>query len=91
MKLQNKTGKEFKGEVSSGRFPPYIHYKLLYTSPQEKRLQPSLMMVDLKGSNENVKLSFDIMEEACKYVHDMCMHAMLCLRCVHFSMHICHL
>ena len=68
MKLKNKTHEEFEGEVNSGRFPPFVRYKLLYTSPQERRTQPSLMMVDLKGSNENLRLSFDIMEEACKYV-----------------------
>ena len=68
MKLKNKTQEEFEGEVNSGRFPPYVRYKLLYTSPQERRPQPSLMMVDLKGTNENLKLSFDIMEEASKFV-----------------------
>ena len=67
LKLKNMSKQEFDGEVSSGRFPPYIHYKVLYTSPQERRVQPSLMKVDLKGTNENPKLSFRIMQEACKF------------------------
>ena len=78
MKLKNKTHEEFEGEVNSGRFPPFVRYKLLYTSPQERRTQPSLMMVDLKGSNENLRLSFDIMEEACKYVC-VCVCACVCV------------
>ena len=67
MKLKHKSKEEFEGEVGSERFPPYIHYKILYTSPQESRLQPFLMKVDLKGTNENLKLSFYIMQEACKF------------------------
>ena len=83
MKLKHKSKEEFEGEVGSGRFPPYIHYKVLYTSPQERRLQPSLMKVDLKGTNENLKLSFRIMQEACKsYGSCVCV-------CVCVSMHSC--
>ena len=67
MKLKNKSKEEFEGEVSSGRFPPYIHYKIVYTSPEERRLQPGLMKVDMKGTNENLKLSCDIMEEVCTF------------------------
>ena len=67
LKLKHKSKEQFEGEVGSGRFPPYIHYKILYTSPQESRLQPYLMKVDLKGTNENLKLSFCIMQGACKF------------------------
>ena len=81
MKLKDKSKEQFKGEVGSGRFPPYIHYKVLYTSPQESRLQPYLMKVDLKGTNENLKLSFAIMQEACKFY--------TWLVCVCASMHSC--
>lgn len=82
LKLKNKTREELKGEVNSGRFPPYVHYKPLYTLPQEKRPQPSLMMVDLKGTNENLKLSFNIMEEACKfcmYMTRVCVRVYVCI------------
>ena len=80
MKLKHKSKKEFEGEVGSGRFPPYIHYKVLYTSPQERRLQPSLMKVDLKGTNENLKLSFRIMQEACtvSLIHGSCVCVCVC-------------
>ena len=67
MKLKHKSKEEFEGEVGSERFPPYIHYKVLYTLSHERRLQPYLMKVDLKGTNENLKLSFGIMQEACKF------------------------
>ena len=59
--------KKLEREISSERFPPYIQYKVLYTSPHERRLQPYLMKVDLKGTNENLKLSFGIMQEECKF------------------------
>ena len=67
MKLKNKSKEEFEDEVSSGRFPPYIHYKIVYTSPEERRPQPALMKVDMKGTNEDLKLSCEIMEEVCKF------------------------
>ena len=67
MKLKNKSKEHFKGEISSGRFPPYIIYKVVYTSPEQRRLQPALMRVDLEGTDKHLKLSFDIMEEACKF------------------------
>ena len=40
------------------------------------------MMVDLKGSNENLRLSFDIMEEACKYVRVCVCVVCVCVCCV---------
>ena len=67
MKLKNKSKEEFEGEVSSGRFPPYIHYKIVYTSSKDKRPQRGLMKVDMKGTNENLILSCDIMEEVCTF------------------------
>ena len=83
MKLKHKSKEEFEGEVGSERFPPYIHYKVLYTSSHERRLQPYLMKVDLKGTNENLKLSFRIMQEACKF------YTWLVCVCVCVRMHSC--
>lgn len=68
LKLKNKSKTEFEGEVNSGRFPPYICYKILYTSPEENRLQPALLKIDIHGTNKNLTVSCEIMEEACTRV-----------------------
>ena len=89
MKLKDKTCEEFEGELSSGRFPPYIHYRFVYNSPQEERPRPSFMTVDLKGSNENLRLCFDIMAGACKFsTWLVCVCVCVCL-CVCLCMCVC--
>ena len=48
--------KDIEGEINSGRFPPCILYQIIYTSPEERRVKPAMMKVDVYGAD--VPLSF---------------------------------
>ena len=50
-------------EVSSGRFPPCLCYKILYTSPEERRVRPALLKVDLQGADVRLTFSCTLKEE----------------------------
>ena len=72
MKLKTKSKQDFEKEVSTGCFLPNLAYNVVYTSPEERRLQPALMNMELKRANENLRLSVDIMEEACTRMFHVC-------------------
>ena len=61
-----KSNDEIEREVISGRFPPCILYKIIYSSPEEKRTRPALLKVDLNGANVPLFFSCRIKEEMCE-------------------------
>ena len=67
-----KSNAEVEKEVTSGRFPPCILYKIIYTSPEENRLKPAMMKVELHGAN--VPLVF-----CCRVKEEMSECACLCV------------
>lgn len=56
-------------EITNGRFPPCFLYKILYTSPEEKRIRPNLMLVHVHGANVSLVFSCRVQEELCECVH----------------------
>ena len=61
-----KSKDEVEQGVISGRFPPCILYKIIYSSPEEKRTRPALLKVDLNGANISLSFSCRVMEEMCE-------------------------
>lgn len=61
-----KSNDEIEREVINGRFPPCILYKIIYSSPEEKRTRPALLKVMLNGANVSLAFSCRIMEEMCE-------------------------
>lgn len=57
---------ELDKEVTSGRFPPCILYKILYTGSEESRVKSALMMVDVDGANVPLVFSCRVKEEMCE-------------------------
>ena len=66
-----KTKEEINGEVNNGRYPPCILYKIIFTSPEEKRVKPALVQVVLHGANPPLSFCCRIQEEMCECV-DKC-------------------
>ena len=58
-----KSKSEIEEAVSSGRSPPCILYKILYTSPEEQRVKPALLTVALCGDHLELRFNCRIMEE----------------------------
>ena len=56
-------------EVSNGRFPPCLCYMILYTSPEERRVKPSLLKVDLLGADVPLTFSCKLKEEPSECVY----------------------
>ena len=57
-----KSNDEIEREVISGRFPPCILYKIIYSSPEEKRIRPALLKVYLNGAHVSLSFSCRIKE-----------------------------
>ena len=66
----DKSLKDLDREITTGHFPPCFLYKILYSCPEELRVKPAWMMVDVDGAN--VPLSFSCRvkerEEMCECV-----------------------
>ena len=61
-----KSKGEVDREVKSGRFPPCILYKIVYTGPEENRVKSAVINVVLKGANVPLSFSCTIKEEMCE-------------------------
>ena len=48
---QGKSKAALKREVNSGRFPPYVCYKILYSLPEERQAMPIFLKVELHGAD----------------------------------------
>ena len=59
---------EFEKEMNSGRFPPCIRYKIIFSSPEEMRVKPTLVIVHLRGANVPLTFSCRIKEQASECV-----------------------
>ena len=55
-----------KREVNSGRFPPYICYHILYCLPEERRVMPTFLKVDLHGANKSLTFSCKFNKVECE-------------------------
>ena len=53
---EGKSKYALKQEVSSGRYPPCVCYKVIHSSPEEKRVMTAFLKVDLVGAD--VPLTF---------------------------------
>lgn len=58
-----KSNEEVDAEVASGRFPPCILYKIIYTGPEEMRVNTALMKVDLHGADVPITFSCRVKAE----------------------------
>ena len=56
-------------EVSSGRFPPCLCYMIQYTSPEEMRVKPALLKVDLLGADVRLTFNCTLKEEPSECVY----------------------
>ena len=79
---KGKSKSDMEQEVNSGRFPPCLCYKILFTSPEENRVRPALLKVDLLGASVRLTFSCRLREEPSKFVH-IC----LCCVCAHYHHH----
>ena len=60
---KGKTKSKQAEEVAKGRFPPCITYKIVYTSPEERRVKPAMMKVALDGADVPLIFSCRVKEE----------------------------
>ena len=54
--LKGKSKAAIDQEVIIGLFPPHVCYKILYGIPEERRVMPAFLKVDLHGAD--VPLTF---------------------------------
>ena len=83
---KGKSDSEMEQEVNSGRFPPCLCYKILYTSPEERRVIPVLLKVDLLGANVPLTFSCAFKEEPSE-----CVCICLCMQCVYAYLYMYYL
>ena len=86
-----KSKDEVEQDVISGRFPPCILYQIISSSPEENRIRPALLKVDLNGADVPLVFNCRIKEEMCGC---MCVHLCVCAcacacACVHMCVHVC--
>ena len=63
-----KSEPDIEEEVSSERFPPCFCAKILYTSPEEKRVTPALLQVNLLDADVNLTFSCTFKEEPSEWL-----------------------
>ena len=83
-----KSAQELEREVTSGRFPPSILIKVIYTSPEEKRKGTALMMVDVNGASVPLSFSCRVKEEVCES-ECICCQVYLCVCSVASVVRVC--
>ena len=84
-----KSKDEVEQEVISGRFPPCILYKIIYSSPEEKRIRPALLKVDLNGADVPLFFSCRI-KEMCECMFCLCVCVCVRVRvCVRACVRAC--
>ena len=87
---KRKSKSDMEKAVNSGRFPPCLCYKILFTSPEERRVRPALLKVNLLGADVDLTFSCTFKEEPRKWIH-----IRLCCVCVyvhylhHFVLDVC--
>lgn len=54
-------------KVQNGWFPPYIVYKIIYNSAEEKRVKPALVKVALHGADVHLSFSCRIKEQMSEF------------------------
>ena len=64
---EGKSKAALKREVNSGRFPPSICYQILYSLPEERRVVPSFLKVDLHGADVPLTFSCRFNEAESEY------------------------
>ena len=82
---KGKSNAYMKREVNSGRFPPSVCYKILYSIPEEKRVTPGFLKVDLLGADVPVTFScrFKEAESKCPGLCAVwCVCVCVCVVCV---------
>lgn len=83
-----KSKAHVKREVNSGRFPPYICHQILYNVPEERRVKPAFLQVDLIGAD--VPLTFICrFKEAKSGCPDLyCCGVHMCVHYPHVCIHL---
>ena len=80
---EGKSKAALKREVNSGRFPPYICYQILYSLPEERRVKPTFLKVDLHGTNKPLTFICRFKEAECEcpgfYLLLVCMYVRTCI------------
>ena len=85
---KGKSNSKMEEEVNNGRFPPCLCYKILYTSPEERRVIPVLLKVDLLGADVPLTFSCAFKEEPSEcvcvclcsvYAYFACLYILFCL------------
>ena len=59
----DKSTEDLEMEVTSGRYPPCILCKILYTGAEEKRVTHALMKIHVDGANVPLVFSCRVKEE----------------------------
>ena len=65
--------KDVEEDIKSGRFPPCIPYQIIYFSPEERRVKPAMMKVDVHGADKPISFVCTVKEELCECA---------CIQCV---------
>ena len=85
---KGKSKAALKREVNSGRFPPYICYQILYSVPEERRVVPTFLKVDLHGANKPLTFSCRFNEAECECPGFYLLWVYLCVRACIIHLHV---
>lgn len=58
-----KSKSDLEGEVTLGRFPPCIIYKIIYTGAEQNRVNAAFFKVHLNGANVPLMFCCKVKEE----------------------------
>ena len=72
--------------IRSGQLPPCIMYHVLYTVPEDQRVNRAKLTVALRGEDLDLSFNCPIMEAVCEHYTNMCM--CLLYLCIHACMRV---
>ena len=79
--LKGKSKAAIDQEVIHGLFPPHVCYKIQYRIPEERRVMPTLLEVDLHGADRPLTFTcrFNEAESECpgSYLSLVCVYSKL--------------
>ena len=80
---------DLEERVTSGRYPPCILYRILYTGPEERRVSSALVTVQVHGADVPLTFTCSIKQEKCECVHvRMCTMLLQGYNCMSL-LHVC--
>ena len=77
--LKGKSKAAIDQEIIIGLFPPHVCYKILYSLPEERRVMPTFLKVDLHGADRPLTFSCRFKEAECEcpgsYLSFVCVYS----------------